>query len=149
LNYDIFLYRSSQAWFIIQQVIRREATLELPFFDDASQAPVPPDSVRIESLEVQPYRDLRRLNIQIRITPFQISPSIELVINNPELEEVATTSIIGAGSPRLALVMHLRQQEPRGTYTLNASVHYDEQGKVDQKQLEFTLAEEDQQASES
>lgn len=123
--------------------------MDLPFFDDASQAPVGPESVRIESLEVDPYRDSTRLQVQIRLTPFQIPPTIELVINNSELEEVASTSIIGAGSPRMALVMHLRQREPRGQYTLLASIEYEEHGQVDQKQLEFSLGEGSQQLSET
>lgn len=123
--------------------------MDLPFFDDASQAPVSPEAVRIESLEVDPYRDLRRLQVQVRLTPFQVPPTIDLVINSPELEEVASTSIIGVGSPRLALVMHLRQQEPRGLYTLVATVEYEEHGQVDQKQLEFSLNEAQQTSSET
>ena len=123
------------------QVIRREATLDLPFFDDASQAPLSPESVRVESLEIQPYKDLRRLQVQLRLTPFQKPPSIDLVIQNSDLEEVASTSIIGAGSPRMALVMHLQQQQPRGKHVLIASVIYEDLGQVDQKQVEFSLEE--------
>jgi hypothetical protein len=123
--------------------------LDLPFFDDANQAPVPPEAVRIESLDVDPYRDLSRLQVQIRLTPFQVPPTIDLVISSPELEEVASTSIIGAGSPRMALVMHLRQRQPRGQYTLVASVEYEEHGQVDQKRLEFSLADEEPPPSET
>lgn len=115
--------------------------MDLPFFDDASQAPLSPESVRVESLEVQPYQDLRRLNVHLRLTPFQISPSIDLVIKNPDLEEIASTSIIGAGSPRMALVMHLRRQQPPGKYRLIANVFYEDLGQVDQKQVEFSLEE--------
>jgi hypothetical protein len=130
-----------KGWFIIQQVTRREATVELPFFDDSSQAPLAPESVRVEALEVQPYPDLRRLNVQLRLTPFQIPPSIDLVIKNVNLEEVASTSIIGAGSPRLALVMHLHYQQPNGKLTLVASVNYEDLGQVHEMEVEFSLEE--------
>jgi hypothetical protein len=49
----------------------------------------------------------------------------------------------------MALVMHLRQQEPRGQYTLIASVEYEEHGQVDQKRLEFSLPENDKPSSET
>lgn len=125
------------------QVIRREVTLDLPFFDDASQAPLPPEEVRIESLEVQPFGDGRRLKVQVHLTPFQIPPSIDLVINKQDLEEVASTSIIGAGSPRMALVMHLRLQDASGRYSLVASASYEEHGEVDRKQVDFTLPDDE------
>jgi hypothetical protein len=115
--------------------------LELPFFDDSSQAPLSPESVRVETVEVQPYPDLRRLNVQLRLTPFQISPSIDLVIKNANLEEVASTSIVGAVSPRLALVMHLRHQQPNGKHTIVASVNYEDLGQVDEMEVEFSLEE--------
>jgi hypothetical protein len=94
------------------------------FFTDASEAPVPPDEVRIRALDVSPRRDGVRVDVHLELTPFQVRPNIEVAIKNGEGREVAALSVVEAIDPKMDFTMHLRESNPAGAYTLSALVFY-------------------------
>lgn len=94
------------------------------FFTDSSEAPVPPDEVRIRELEAQPRRDGRRINVKTAITPFQQRPNIEITIRNAQGEESAALSVVEAMDTRMDFTMHLREAQTGGRYQLHMRVFY-------------------------
>jgi hypothetical protein len=78
------------------------------FFPQEDLQRVPPEETCITSLDATPYPDGDRVRVQIRITPFQVRPYIELALTDANGDEIATASIVEPLSPRLELTMHLR-----------------------------------------
>jgi hypothetical protein len=78
------------------------------FFAQEDLHRLPPGETCILSLEAEPFPDGDRVRVQIRITPFEVKPYIELSLTDANGDEVATASIIEPMSPRLELTMHLR-----------------------------------------
>jgi len=98
--------------------------MEDVFFTESSEAPVPPQEVRIRLLDAEPRPDGRRIDVRTEITPFQKRPNIELVIRNQEGAESATLSVVEAIDAAMDFTMHLREKEPAGKYTLEMRVFY-------------------------
>jgi hypothetical protein len=94
------------------------------FFTDASEAPVPPDEVRIRELDAQPRPDGRRIKVHTSLTPFQKRPNVEVLIHNADGREVAAVSVVEAIDNTMDFTMHLREPETGGSYVLSASVFY-------------------------
>lgn len=96
------------------------------FFPDPNDPPLPPQEVRIRRLSAEPWHDRRRVRVYLEVTPFQKRPHGEIRITNERGEEVANLSIIGAMLPKMEFTVHLREAEPHGTYTIHASLYYQE-----------------------
>jgi hypothetical protein len=94
------------------------------FFTDASEAPVPPDEVRIRDLTAKPRRDGARIDVEFSLTPFQRRPNLEVDIHNSEGREVSALSIVEAIDPKMNFTMHLREARTGGHYTLAVRVFY-------------------------
>lgn len=94
------------------------------FFTDASEAPVPPEEVRIRALEAEPRRDGRRVSVHTAMTPFQQRPNLELRITNAAGDEVASVSVVEAIEAQMDFTMHLREAQTGGDYTLSMQVFY-------------------------
>jgi hypothetical protein len=94
------------------------------FFTDASEAPVPPDEVRIRELTAVPRRDGARIDVAFALTPFQRRPNIEVTIVNPEGREVSALSIVEAIDAKMNFTMHIREANPGGHYQLELRVFY-------------------------
>lgn len=130
------------------------------FFTDASEAPVPPDEVRIRTLQASPRKDGTRVDVHTAVTPFQKRPNIEVTITNPAGEEVAALSVVEAIEAAMDFTMHLRETNSGGSYTVTMRVFYaDVEGSqaangdsksageilrkakqiVDQRQIEFEI----------
>jgi hypothetical protein len=86
-----------------------------------------PEETKITSLNAQTYPDGRRLRVNIEVTPFQKRPYIEVLLNNADGEEVASTSIVEPLSWKLEFTMHVRG-EIRNPHTLHARLYYPENG---------------------
>ncbi|HEY3473538.1 MAG TPA: hypothetical protein VGK56_02950 [Anaerolineales bacterium] len=95
-----------------------------------------PEETRITSLTAQPYPDGYRLRVNIEITPFQKRPHIEVVLNDANTEEVASTSIVEPLGWKIEFTMHIRG-ELNNPYTLEARLFYPE-GPVTEPQM-FTF----------
>ena len=124
------------------------------FFQDPNAVPLPPDEVRIKTLEAKPWNDNRRVGIFLELTPFQKRPSGVLRITNPSGEEVSSVNIIESIVPRMELNMHLRGETPPGSYLLTATIYYEEEPEnpdtpadervhhiVDEKSAQFSIGE--------
>ena len=82
-----------------------------------------PEETRITSLTATPYPDGYRLRVNIEITPFQQRPHLEVVLNDANNEEIASTSIIEPLGWKIEFTMHIRG-ELNNPYTLEASLFY-------------------------
>ena len=82
-----------------------------------------PEETRITSLTATPYPDGYRLRVNIEITPFQQRPHLEVVLNDADNEEIASTSIIEPLGWKIEFTMHIRG-ELNNPYTLEARLFY-------------------------
>jgi len=106
---------------------------------DPSEIPVPPEDVRIRRLVITPVGDGGRLKVEIDLTPFQQRPTLHLTIRDSRGEEVASTSIIEAMSPKMSFTLHLRRPDPGGVYQAECLVRYIDGPNVDQKTQKLIL----------
>lgn len=83
-----------------------------------------PEETSILSMGAKPYSDGYRLRVHIEITPFQKQPYVEILLINAEGEEVASTNIIEPMGWKLEFTMHLREEELKNPYTLQATLYY-------------------------
>jgi len=95
------------------------------FFPEDKLTRAVPEETRISSLSAQPYPDGYRLRVNIEITPFQKRPYIEVILNDSQGDEVASTSIVEPLSWKLEFTMHIRG-ELKNPYTLHARLYYPE-----------------------
>jgi len=82
-----------------------------------------PEETRITSLNAAPYPDGYRLHVNIEMTPFQQRPHLEVVLNDADNEEIASTSIIEPLGWKIEFTMHIRG-ELNNPYTLEARLFY-------------------------
>jgi hypothetical protein len=82
-----------------------------------------PEETRITSLTAEPYPDGYRLRVDIEMTPFQRRPHLEVVLNDANDEEVASTSIVEPMGWKIEFTMHIRG-ELNNPYTLEARLFY-------------------------
>jgi hypothetical protein len=106
---------------------------------DASEAPVPPEEVRIQRLEVTPHGDGRRIKVEIELTPFVQRPSLDVVLIDGQGVEVASTSIIEAVNPRMSFIMHRRTIDLHDPHEMRVVVHYPDGPQADEKKLSLHL----------
>lgn len=94
------------------------------FWTDASEAPVPPDEVRIRQFSAAPRRDGTRIDVAAELTPFQKRPNLEVSIHNAAGNEVAALSVVEAIDPKMDFTMHLRETKTGGSYRVVMLVFY-------------------------
>jgi hypothetical protein len=102
---------------------------------------LPPKEVRITELSAEPWPDGHRVRVNLVLTPFLERPNIEVIITGEDQLEAAAIHIIETIDERMNFTMHLRSKEPRGTYTLTASLNYPDHGTVFQDSVTFTMNE--------
>jgi hypothetical protein len=95
------------------------------FFPEDNLTRAVPEETKINLLSAQPYPDGRRLRVNLEVTPFQKRPYIEVILNDVNGDEVASTSIVEPMSWKLEFTMHIRG-ELKNPYTLNARLYYPE-----------------------
>ena len=94
------------------------------FFPEDGLARAVPEETKISLLTAQPYPDGYRLRVNIEITPFQKRPYIEVILNDSNGDEVASTSIVEPLSWKLEFTMHIRGEELHNPYTLHARLYF-------------------------
>ena len=82
-----------------------------------------PEETRITSLTAEPYPDGYRLRVNIEMTPFQKRPHLEVVLNDADNEEIASSSIIEPLGWKIEFTMHIRG-ELNNPYTVQARLFY-------------------------
>jgi hypothetical protein len=83
-----------------------------------------PEETRITSLTAEPYPDGYRLRVNIEVTPFQKRPHIEVVLKDANGNEVASANIVEPLGWKLEFTMHIRDEELKNPYTLEAKLYY-------------------------
>jgi len=82
-----------------------------------------PEETRITALTAVPYSDGYRLRVNIEMTPFQQRPHLEVVLNDADNEEVASSTIVEPLGWKIEFTMHIRG-ELNNPYTLEARLFY-------------------------
>jgi hypothetical protein len=109
-------------------------------FVDPSEAPVPPDEVRIRQLVAEPLPDQRRVKVRLSLTPFQQRPTVVVTILDGEGNKLASTTIIESVDSILEFTMHLRGPAPAGVYQMRAAVGYEDHPEpVHAEEISFRL----------
>jgi hypothetical protein len=116
--------------------------------EDPSDLPRPPEEVQIRTLEIEPYPDGRRLRVHMELTPFLEPPDLTLRVQDQRGEAVADLSIISAQQSTMSLTVHLRGPEPKGSYTMEAVILYDDLGQVNriERVIDLTMEKPDDPA---
>jgi hypothetical protein len=102
--------------------------MNLSFFPDPNLAPKPREDIQLESLDLSPYPDGRRVKVDIAITPFMPMdrPNLEISVTDEYENLVASLSVVETNTPTLDLTVHLKTDEPpRGQYTFQVDLYYD------------------------
>jgi hypothetical protein len=94
------------------------------FFSEDNLNRMTPEETRIASLSAEVYPDGYRVRVHIEVTPFQKRPHIEVILSDSGGDEVASTSIVEPLGWKLEFTMHLRDEELKNPYTLEAKLHY-------------------------
>lgn len=92
-------------------------------FQAPQQHLAPPEEVRIRRLQAHPLGG-KRVRMEIDLTPFQMRPDVSVQVTDAEGREVGYMDIFHIMTPHIALTLHLREPEPKGEYTLTATVRY-------------------------
>lgn len=100
---------------------------------------LPPDEVRITSLQIEPLADGRRVRVLVSVTPFQERPNLDVVILDELGHEVSSTCIVETMDFDMAFTMHIRTSEVGGAFTLVASLSYPEKGEIHQWHQAFQI----------
>jgi hypothetical protein len=95
-----------------------------PFFQDPNEIRLPPEQVRLVEVQVFPVGQSGRVKLNLKLTPFQKKPCLDVTISDADGRETAHTSILEAMLPELEFTMHLRQPHPGSEYTFEVVVYY-------------------------
>jgi hypothetical protein len=104
---------------------------------------MPSKGVSIIKLRATPLPDMKRVTVEIELSPFAGYPHLDISVLSPDGEVVANMFVVEARDPAMALTLHLRQPEPRALYTARLVVLRGEET-VDQREVTFTLHKEGQ-----
>src|SRR5690349_17354701 len=108
------------------------------FFPEDQLQRMTPEETRITALTVQPYPDGYRIHVHIEMTPFQKRPHVEVILNDAEADEVASTTSVGPLSWKIAFTMHIRG-ELKHPYTVEARLFYPDGPNAEPKTFQFDV----------
>ena len=95
------------------------------FFPEDQLQRMTPEETRITALTAQPYPDGYRLHVNIEMTPFQKRPHLEVILNDADGDEVASTTIVEPMGWKIEFTMHIRG-ELKNPYLVEARLFYPE-----------------------
>jgi hypothetical protein len=102
------------------------------FFNDPTDVPLPPDQVEIRKLTAVPNEEGSRVLLNFELTPFQERPNIEISVRNQTGKETASLSVVEAIEHKMDFTLHMKEPDPRGSYTLSMEVFYTDLSPFDQ-----------------
>ena len=122
--------------------------MDIQFFN-SNEVPQPRDKVRIEELIVTPYPDRFRVQIVLKITPFQERPNLILSAHDERDKLVGELDIIETMHVDMEFTLHIRNvDDPAGMYTLTADLFYETRNPPqDQQIVVFTIPDVDAEDS--
>jgi len=104
---------------------------------------MPSGSISIRKLRAIPLPDLKRVTVEMELSPFAEHPNLDISILSPEGEVIANMFVVEARDQVMALTLHLRQPEPAALYTARLKVLKGEET-LDQREVTFAWRKEDQ-----
>ncbi|MDH5508120.1 MAG: hypothetical protein OEZ02_12935 [Anaerolineae bacterium] len=110
------------------------------FFTDPNDIPLPPEEIRVRSLEARPWPDGRRVEVRMAITPFKERPNLEVQIVNQTGDDVATLSVVETVEAQMDFTMHIREPNPGGSYQVKMQVFYSDLDSLDPETTDKTSA---------
>jgi len=110
---------------------------------------VPSDQVKIETVEITPYPDRRRIFLHVKVTPFEQRPNLLLTARDEADHIVSEMSVIETMHHDMEFTMHLRGvDDPAGLYTLTATLYYESKNPPQDEIVEaFEVPPEDAEAT--
>jgi len=100
----------------------------------------PPEEIRILFLQVNPYKDGKRIFVSIELIPFSVHPTIELSISNREGINCGSATIVEPPFWKHELTMHVRSNDPpEYDFDLEALIIYPELTNLATKRVAFKL----------
>jgi len=99
---------------------------------------MPAEDVSILKLRAIPLPDMKRVTVEMELSPFVEHPNLDISILSPEGEVVANMFVVEARDQVMALTLHLRQPEPEALYTARLAVLREEET-LDQRKITFKL----------
>jgi hypothetical protein len=100
---------------------------------------MPAEDVSILKLRAIPLPDMKRVTVEMELSPFVEHPNLDISILSPEGEVVANMFVVEARDQAMALTLHLRQPEPEALYTVRLAVLREEEI-LDQHEVTFNLS---------
>jgi hypothetical protein len=97
---------------------------------------MPAEDVSILKLRAIPLPDMKRVTVEMELSPFVEHPNLDISILSPEGEVVANMFVVEAREQAMALTLHLRQPEPEALYTARLAVLREEEI-LDQHEVTF------------
>ncbi|NIO67552.1 MAG: hypothetical protein GTN71_00430 [Anaerolineae bacterium] len=104
---------------------------------------MPSEGVSIRKLRAIPLPDMKRVTVEMELSPFAEHPNLDISILSPEGEVIANMFVVEARDQVMALTLHLRQPEPEALYTARLKVLKGEET-LDQREITFAWRKEDQ-----
>jgi hypothetical protein len=104
---------------------------------------MPSGSISIRKLRAIPLPDMKRVTVEMELSPFAEHPNLNISILSPEGEVIANMFVVEARDQVMALTLHLRQPEPAALYTARLKVLKGEET-LDQREVTFAWRKEDQ-----
>jgi hypothetical protein len=101
------------------------------------------EGVSIRKLRAIPLPDMKRVTVEMELSPFAEHPNLDISILSPKGEVIANMFVVEARDQVMALTLHLRQPEPAGLYTARLVVLKGEET-LDQREVTFNLRREEQ-----
>jgi len=99
---------------------------------------MPAEDVSILKLRAIPLPDMKRVTVEMELSPFVEHPNLDISILSPEGEIVANMFVVEARDQVMTLTLHLRQPEPEALYTARLAVLREEET-LDQHEVTFNL----------
>jgi hypothetical protein len=99
---------------------------------------MPAEDVSIIKLRAIPLPDMKRVTVEMELSPFVEHPNLDISILSPEGEVVANMFVVEARDQVMTLTLHLRQPEPEALYTARLAVLREEET-LDQHEVTFNL----------
>jgi hypothetical protein len=99
---------------------------------------MPAEDVSILKLRAIPLPDMKRVTVEMELSPFVEHPNLDISILSPEGEVVANMFVVEARDQVMTLTLHLRQPEPEALYTARLAVLREEET-LDQREVTFNL----------
>ena len=103
---------------------------------------MPAEDVSILKLRAIPLPDMKRVTVEMELSPFVEHPNLDISILSPEGEVVANMFVVEARDQVMTLTLHLRQPEPEALYTARLAVLREEET-LDQHEVTFNLRTEE------